>query len=182
MISRKLLLSAKPMLSTRGPVPHERRCIQSSTDQKKFKYLRKLLFTHYIKIRYSLRKSYFKSVQGRTVTAIYRCGKIFADCKVKKNNNTFCMKWKIIKKGRHSHWSVKKIYDKKYTQLPTRLRTDQPLHVLNIQTFRGNDFETIHSFVTYMTLTYLTYSLFASWSSDRDASAISTICLVSDFH
>ena len=28
----------------------------------------------------------------------------------------------------------------------------------------------------------LTYSLFASWSSDRDASAISTICLVSDFH
>ena len=31
-------------------------------------------------------------------------------------------------------------------------------------------------------MTYLTYSLFASWSSDRDASAISTICLVSDFH
>ena len=114
MISRKLLLSAKPMLSTRGPVPHERRCIQSSTDQKKFKYLRKLLFTHYIKIRYSLRKSYFKSVQGRTVTAIYRCGKIFADCKVKKkNNNTFSMKWKIIKKGWHSHWSLKKIYEKK---------------------------------------------------------------------
>ena len=28
----------------------------------------------------------------------------------------------------------------------------------------------------------LTYSLFATWSSDRDASAISTICLVSDFH
>ena len=28
----------------------------------------------------------------------------------------------------------------------------------------------------------LTYSLFASWSSDRHASAISTICLVSDFH
>ena len=31
-------------------------------------------------------------------------------------------------------------------------------------------------------LTYLTYSLFASWLSDRDASAISTIYLVSDFH
>ena len=30
--------------------------------------------------------------------------------------------------------------------------------------------------------TDLTYSLFASWSSDRDASAISTICSVSDFH
>ena len=31
-------------------------------------------------------------------------------------------------------------------------------------------------------MTYLTYSLFASWSLDRAASAISTICLVSDFH
>ena len=31
-------------------------------------------------------------------------------------------------------------------------------------------------------LTFLTYSFFASWSSDRDASAIFTICLVSDFH
>ena len=31
-------------------------------------------------------------------------------------------------------------------------------------------------------MTYLTYSLFASWSSDRDASAISTICFLSDFH
>ena len=33
-----------------------------------------------------------------------------------------------------------------------------------------------------LTYSYLTYSLFASWSSDRDASAISTICLVSDFY